>query len=67
MVGFDHHCGVLGVCIGRDNQPWFIALLLSGAVSLLTVGVSTLNAALHDARNSALALQRHRQPSQRQR
>ena len=34
---FDHHCGILGVCIARGNHAAFIRLLLSGGASLLFV------------------------------
>lgn len=28
---FDHHCGVLGVCVGRGNMKYFITFLFFGA------------------------------------
>jgi hypothetical protein len=27
---FDHHCPVVGTCIGEGNMRWFVALFLSG-------------------------------------
>lgn len=33
VVGFDHHCCVLGVCVAAGNQRVFILLLVSGAVA----------------------------------
>jgi hypothetical protein len=33
VAGFDHHCLALGVCIGQGNRPYFVLLLLSGALS----------------------------------
>ncbi|RNF04004.1 uncharacterized protein Tco025E_08052 [Trypanosoma conorhini] len=39
--GYDHHCGILGVCVGERNFGFFISLLASGGFLLwLFVGVS---------------------------
>lgn len=34
VAEFDHHCGVVGVCIGRGNRKHFINLLSFGALGL---------------------------------
>lgn len=37
VAGFDHHCAVLGVCIGRGTYGLFVSFLLLGSL-VLTVG-----------------------------
>ena len=40
VVGHDHHCSVLGVCIARGNRRWFVALLFCGMAAFF-VGLLT--------------------------
>jgi hypothetical protein len=44
VAGFDHHCGVVGVCIGRDNRIYFLALLCWGAIGYIALFTGTLKA-----------------------
>jgi hypothetical protein len=46
VAGFDHHCGVVGACIGRDNRLYFVGLLTLGALGLDALCVGTLAAIL---------------------
>jgi len=39
MLNYDHHCGVVGNCIARDNHRYFIALLGVGAVGHVFLGI----------------------------
>ncbi|KPA82569.1 hypothetical protein ABB37_03601 [Leptomonas pyrrhocoris] len=54
---FDHHCGVLGACIGRGNMCYFILFLLFASLLCLLGGLENvvyivLFAAAHKKRNA---------------
>ena len=42
VEGYDHHCGVVGVCIGDSNFKYFSMFISYGGVLLMVVGVSVL-------------------------
>jgi hypothetical protein len=49
VLGFDHHCGIVGACIGRRTMPVFVTFIASAAV-LLQAGeilVAPLTALAH--------------------
>ncbi|CAG9465925.1 unnamed protein product [Pedinophyceae sp. YPF-701] len=46
--GFDHHCGVIGVCVAADNHRWFSLLLLAGAGCSLMSCVGAIVRIAHD-------------------
>lgn len=35
VMDFDHHCGVIGACIGKYTMPWFISFLFTSGSMLL--------------------------------
>lgn len=52
VLEFDHHCGVLGVCIGERNQAAFLWLLSSGAAALVLTLCTSISAAVAAVRGS---------------
>jgi hypothetical protein len=42
VAEFDHHCGIVGVCIGRGNRLYFLALLTVGASGIDALFIGTL-------------------------
>ena len=42
VYGFDHHCGILGVCIAAGNQRNFVRLVSCGLVSCGIGSVTTV-------------------------
>jgi len=43
---FDHHCSMLGTCIGKNNYKPFFWLLVAGSLKFLSVTVVTIRVAL---------------------
>lgn len=41
MLNFDHHCGLLGFCISRNNYPFFFGFLVVHV--LFVLGLLTVN------------------------
>lgn len=38
IEGYDHHCGVIGKCIGKNNKKWFLLMVgLAGILYFLTI------------------------------
>jgi hypothetical protein len=56
VADFDHHCGVVGVCIGRGNRVYFIALLCWGAIGYITLFTGTVKAIFAQPPNEPLIL-----------
>jgi hypothetical protein len=48
VIRFDHHCGALGNCVGRDNHRWFVLCLCSVSGLVVVLAVESV-AALRDA------------------
>jgi len=44
ILRLDHHCHVVGACIGERNQRFFVALLFCAGIGLLHVFVLTIHA-----------------------
>jgi hypothetical protein len=40
VEGHDHHCGVVGVCIGDNNFKYFSMFQVYGGIQLLFMGIS---------------------------
>jgi hypothetical protein len=36
VIGIDHHCGVFGKCIARNNIFWFYSFIVSTFISIFT-------------------------------
>ena len=42
IEGFDHHCSVLGMCIGQPNFRFFTLLVFYSGLSFVTFGLSAI-------------------------
>ena len=46
IAGFDHHCTILGICVGRGNRPWFLALVSCAGTMLSCNAVAAVQACI---------------------
>lgn len=37
---WDHHCSVLGICVGGNNKRWFVAFMLSVLLNIFMYNIS---------------------------
>lgn len=40
VEGYDHHCGVIGMCVGDQNFKYFLQMIAYGALDLFLISKS---------------------------
>ena len=43
VCGYDHHCGVIGKCVGKFNMIFFIGLALTGGAFILCIFLTLIS------------------------
>ena len=43
VCGYDHHCGVIGKCVGKYNMIIFIALAFSGGGFMFCIAITLIS------------------------
>lgn len=51
VEGYDHHCGVVGVCIGDTSFKYFVQFIIYSGLIFVSIGCSSIqyNASLKES------------------